>query len=145
MTKKTKIIIFSSLALVGILYVATKGKGNSNSGGQGGGGNGNGGSGGLDVNLLANDLFTAMEGCGTAWDNGDSGGVTGIMKSLKSDSDFDALSMAFGQRTIHACKIAFWSDDFTGNMVECLKDELDDSETAEINDILASNGITRKI
>jgi hypothetical protein len=35
--------------------------------------------------------------------------------------------------------------DFTGNLKECLRDELDDDEIAEVNDILRRNGVSRSI
>lgn len=159
MDKKTKngVITVAVLAIVGLVaYRMLSGKpsfnqgntgGGDNGGGQGGnnGGGGGGTTSGLNFTSLANDLYAAMDGYGTAWDNGPSNGVSGIMKLIKSNADFDALSAAYGTRTLNCGSFNPFCDDFTGNMVQSLNEELDSSEITEVNQILASNGVTRKI
>jgi hypothetical protein len=99
----------------------------------------------MNFTSLANDLYAAMDNYGTAWDNGPSNGVTGIIKMLKTNADFDALSIAYGTRTLNCGSFNPFCSDFTGNMIESLNDELDSSEIKEVNQILASNGLARKI
>lgn len=156
MKKTTKgiIAIASSIAIIGFIFYKIKSKrsggGNSGTGGGGSnggdGGTGGGGTGGVkNFNALANDLFVCLDDYGTAWDNGPSGGVVGIISSLKSDADFDALSNAFGIRKINCGTLNPFCSDFEGNMVNSLNNELDSSELNEINEILQSKGINRSI
>jgi len=151
MKKTTKgiIAIGVSLAILGLILVKIK---KSKGGGNGPlphSGNSNNGGGGttsqLNFQSLANDLFTAFDNYGTAWDNGPSGGVTGIMGSLKSDADFDALKQAYGIRKINCGTWNPFCTDFEGDMIGSLNDELDESELNEINDLLKRKGINRSI
>ncbi len=137
MNKQTKgiVAIVASLAVLGVIFFAIKSKKRTSGGGyigggdenNGGGGNtGGGGIGGSkNFMVLANDLFNALDDYGTAWDNGPSGGVVGIMSSLKSDADFDALNNAFGIRKINCGTLNIFCTDFEGNMISALNDELD--------------------
>lgn len=94
---------------------------------------------------LADALEAAFSGYGTAWDNGDAGGVVGIISQLKSDADFDALNAAFAQRRISSGFGNIFTKDYIGDMNGAFKSELSVSELAEVNMMLANQGINRKI
>ena len=146
MDKKTKnVVIAVALTLAAVIaYKIFKKPSNDNEGGNNTGGSSGGGGGGktsgLNFTSLANDLYQAMDNYGTA-----ENGITDIMKLLKNNADFDALSSAYGTRTLNCGSFNPFCTDFTGNMVQSLNDELDSSEIKVVNQILASNGLTRKI
>lgn len=153
MDKKTKNGVIAVVLALVVIAAAVKflkkpnSFNNGGTGGQGGGGNSGGGgsTSGLNFTSLANDLYAAMDNYGTAWDNGPSNGIIGIMKLIKTNEDFDALSNAYGNRTLNCGSFNPFCDDFTGNMVQSLNEELDSNEITEINQVLGSNGVTRKI
>jgi len=98
---------------------------------------------GNQVMKIANDLFEAMDNYGTDWDS--TTGVTTSFQKIKTNNDFDNLVSAFGTRTLNCGTGNPFCSDFTGNLKECLRDELDSSEITEVNDILRRNGVSRTI
>ena len=64
---------------------------------------------------------------------------------IKTNADFDALFSAFGKRTISSGIGNIFVGDFTGDLSECLKDELSEDLINEINSTLQANGVTKKI
>jgi hypothetical protein len=98
---------------------------------------------GNQVMKIANDLFEAMDNYGTDWDS--STGITSSFKKIKTNNDMDNLMSAFGTRTLNCGTANPFCSDFTGNLKECLRDELDEDEIAEVNDILRRNGVSRSI
>lgn len=140
--KKNKALV-TVLAVVGIgaaayfLFLKKKGERNGG-GGNGGGGNGGGGGGQVNQDFLpmANAIFDAMDGYGTNEET-----IETELKKLRSKSDWNALVNAFGTRTISSGKWNF-QDDFTGNLPECLNDELDSSEIQRVNQILNKIGVS---
>ena len=66
-------------------------------------------------------------------------------EKIKTNNDFDNLVSAFGTRTLNCGTGNPFCTDFTGNLIECLIDELDEDEIAEVNDILRRNRISRSI
>jgi len=98
---------------------------------------------GNQVMTIANDLFEAMDNYGTDWDS--STGVTSSFEKIKTNNDFDNLVSAFGTRTLNCGTANPFCSDFTGNLKECLRDELDEDEIAEVNDILRRNRVSRSI
>lgn len=93
---------------------------------------------------LADALESAFQGYGTAWDNGDAGGVTGVFSQIHSDADFDALNTAYGQRRINSGTFNIFSKDYIGDLNGAMKSELSKSELQEINMMLANQGVNRK-
>lgn len=140
--KKNKALV-TVLAVVGIgaaayfLFLKKKGERNGG-GGNGGGGNRGGGGGQVNQDFLpmANAIFDAMDGYGTNEET-----IETELKKLRSKSDWNALVNAFGTRTISSGKWNF-QDDFTGNLTECLNDELDSSEIQSVNQILNKIGVS---
>lgn len=140
--KKNKALV-TVLAVVGIgaaayfLFLKKKGERNGG-GGNGGGGNRGGGGGQVNQDFLpmANAIFDAMDGYGTNEET-----IETELKKLRSKSDWNALVNAFGTRTISSGKWNF-QDDFTGNLPECLNDELDSSEIQSVNQILNKIGVS---
>lgn len=94
---------------------------------------------------MADDLQSAFNGYGTAWDNGAGGGVLGIISQLKSDADFDELEAAFGKRKIGSGFLNIFSKDYIGDMNGAFNSELNKSEIEEINLMLENQGLTRRI
>lgn len=131
------------LALGGAFYFAFKKKGGNGGGGNGGnGGGGNNGGGGiptsnLDFRSMANNLFDAMDGYGTGYTD-----VETELKKLKSKSDWFALVDAYGVRTLNCGSYNPFCDDFTGDLEQCLQDELDSDETEDVNEILNKIGVS---
>ena len=153
MKKSTKgiIAIGVSLAILGFILSKIKKKGSvlpepyPNPDPNGGGGGGGGTTTPKNFTMLANDLFDCFDNYGTAWDDGPSGGVLGIIGSLKSDAEFDALKQAYGIRKINCGTFNPFCTDFEGNMISALNNELDESELNELNDLLKKKGINRSI
>ena len=91
----------------------------------------------LDYSQMADNLFNAMNGYGT--------GNTTIeeeLKKLKSKSDWNNLVNAFGIRKISSGFGNIFQGDFTGNLPECLNDELDQDELKSANKILNKIGVS---
>jgi hypothetical protein len=107
--------------------------------GAGKGGNGGGGSDEIDQKMLpiANNLFDAMNGYGTSNDD-----IETELKKIQSKKEWDALVKAFGTRTISSGYWNVFQSDFTGGLVECLQDELDEAETNRANQILSRIGVS---
>lgn len=141
--KKNKALI-TVLAVVGIgaaayfLFLKKKGERNGG-GGNGGGGNGGGGGGEVNQDFLpmANAIFDAMDGYGT-----NEGTIETELKKLRSKSDWNALVNAFGTRTLSSGSWNVFQDDFTGNLPECLNEELDSTEIQRVNQILNKIGVS---
>ena len=136
-----KLITLGVIVIGGILvykYVIKGGKGNNNGGG--GGGTTGGQLSSIQLNKMASDLFEAMDNYGTDWDV-----ITTSFRKIKTDADFDALVSAFGTRTLNCGTGNPFCSDFTGNLTACLNDELDSSELAEFNEIIAKNAVNRHI
>jgi hypothetical protein len=98
---------------------------------------------GNQVMQIANNLFEAMDNYGTDWDS--STGITPSFEKIKTNNDFDNLVSAFGTRTLNCGTGNPFCTDFTGNLIECLRDELDEDEISEVNDILRRNSVSRTI
>lgn len=102
---------------------------------------GNGGSGGgassLNYSQMADTLFDAMDGYGTG-----NSTIETELKKLRSRYDWEGLVRAFGTRTISSGWGNIFQSDFTGTLPQCLNDELDSSELANINTILNKIGVT---
>lgn len=105
--------------------------------------NGRGGGGGenseIDEKMLpmANSIFDAMNGYGTGEDT-----IKKELQKLKSKNDWDALVRAFGTRTLSSGTWNVFQSDFTGTLPECLNDELDSGELADVNTILNKIGVS---
>ena len=152
---KNGIITVAALAVAGVIVWKILnpkdngimgGKNDLPSGDNGGGGNpppsqidltGN------QVMKIANDLFEAMDNYGTDWDS--TTGITTSFKKIKTNNDFDNLVSAFGTRTLNCGTANPFCSDFTGDLVACLRDELDEDEIVEVNTILRTNRVSRSI
>lgn len=86
----------------------------------------------------ANKIWTCMEGKGTYEDE-----LVGVFYHLTNDADFLAVEKAYGTRTIHSK--TYFVDDFRGNMVSAIADELGVDYIKKINSILAKKGIRRRV
>lgn len=109
-----------------------------NKNGKGGGGGG-GATAELDAKMLpiANAIFDAMDGYGTGNDT-----IENQLKKLTTKSEWDALVRAFGTRTISSGTLNVFQDEFTGDLVSCLNDELDSGELERVNQILSKIGVS---
>lgn len=130
------------LALGGAFYFAFKNKGgvpNPNPNPNPYDPNGGGGipTSNLDFRTMANNLFNAMDGYGTG--NTD---IETELKKLKSKADWFALVDAYGVRTLNCGSYNPFCDDFTGDLEQCLQDELDSDETKDVNEILNKIGVS---
>lgn len=148
MDKKTKngLIAFAVIGLAAYMLIRSFKKGSTiSTGGSTAGGGSTGGASnttpGLNFSIMANDMFSAMNGCGTNWDDGAGDGVTGVLGKLKNQADYNALKAAYGVRTI-TCLLA---PNVTGDIEACLKSELDSSEMAEIKGMLSAKGIQTQL
>jgi len=95
---------------------------------------------GNQVMQIANDLFEAMDDYMTNEDT-----ISTAFGKIKTNNDFDNLVSAFGTRTLNCGTGNPFCSDFTGNLIECLRDELDEDEISEVNDILRRNSVSRTI
>ena len=86
----------------------------------------------------ANKIFTCMNGKGTYEYE-----LVGVFYHLFNDADFLAVEKAFGTRTIYSK--TYFVDDFRGNMVSAIADELDVDYIKKINSILAKKNIRRRV
>ena len=124
--------------------------GNTGGGNTGGGNNNNGNNGNgnntpppatqINANSVANNLFNAMDGYGT-----DEDAIILAFSKINSDADFDAVNTAFGTKTISSGTGNIFFSDFTGNLSQCLVDELSEYYIDQINSDLANRGISRRI
>lgn len=107
-----------------------------NKDGRGGGGGENSE---IDEKMLpmANSLFDAMNGYGTGEDT-----IKKELQKLKSKNEWDALVRAFGTRTISSGTWNVFQKDFTGTLPDCLNNELDSGELADVNTILNKIGVS---
>lgn len=132
--KKGLVTIGVLLGLGAIAYLVFKKKKDDKSG------NGGSGSGGvtptIDFNSMADKIFDAMDGYGTANTK-----IENELKRLQNKSDWDMLVSAFGTRTVSSGRGNIFSSDFTGTLPECLKDELDSAELSSANQILSKVGV----
>lgn len=144
-------IITAAVVLVAALAafkLLKKPKSSGNEGGGGGnqgGGGGNQGGGGrpnpsLDFRSLANRLFDAFDGYGTS-----NSEVKEIIKLLKSNADYDALKAAYGVREVSSGRGNIFQPNFEGDLPSTIHDEMSNSEIAELNQIMTSNGLSRTI
>jgi len=148
MNKKTKGLLTVVAIGLGVYLLIKSLKPKSTTGSGGGGTTGGGSTGGgstttpgLNFIQMANDLFAAMDGCGTNWDDGAGDGITGILGKLKTQKDYSALNEAYGVRTV----TCLWTRNTTGNMETCLKSELDKSEIEEVKNLLSAKGIQTQL
>ena len=150
MDKKQKGIITAAVVVVAVLAAykilkpkSDKSGGGNNGGGGNSGGGGNTGGGGtsnLDFRSLANQLFDAFDGYGTDEDE-----VKVVFQSLNSNADYDALKSAYGVREVSSGRGNIFVKNFEGDLAATLRNELDSSELAEVNQILSNKGINRTI
>ena len=145
--KRNKVIIYSVLGIAALAFVFKKFKAKQSSQTDiGSGGNSGGGSGGvspvgnMDYRSLSNQIFDAVDGYGT-----DNEKIKRIFKLLKTDSDYDALKAAYGIREVSSGRGNFFVSNYEGDLASTLRDEMTDSEIAELNQILTSNRISRTI
>lgn len=93
-----------------------------------------------DISLINQDIFNAMDGYGT-----DEQGILDSFSKLKTNNDFDRLTSSFGVKTISSGAGNIFTSDFTGNLSQCLRNELSEYWITEINKTLASHNIQRSI
>jgi len=148
MNKKTTKGIVAAAAVLAVLFVAMKimkpkktvPQGDSGGGGTNDGGSISGANPNLDFRSLANQLFDAFDGYGTANKK-----VKDIFKLLKSNADYDALKAAYGVREVSSGTGNIFVSNYEGDLPSTLRNEMSKSEINELNQILTSNGITRAI
>jgi len=153
MEKTTKnILIFGGLSLAGILvYKMVKGGGAKNKqlvitptptpSPNGGGGGGTGDLSPQDETkskAIANDLFEAMNTCGTYDDK-----LMTAIGQINSNAMFDAVVRNYGTRTISSEWYCFFNSDITGDLSTCLRSDV--SYIDKINDVLQANGVTKTL
>jgi len=145
----TAVVVVVALAAAYKVLKPSKGGNSSGGGNNGGGGGGNSGGGGntggggtsnLDYRSLANRLFDAFDGYGTDEDE-----IKVVFESLNSNADYDALKSAYGVREVSSGRGNIFVSNFEGDLPATLRDELDSSELAEVNQILSNKGINRTI
>ena len=100
------------------------------------------------LEIYSQQLVEAMTGCGTDEDS-----IHRVMKQMVNDADVAALIVQFGVRYYQPCawtspvSFAIWEVNdqaYGGGLPIWFGYDLGDSEIEEINDILASKGITYK-
>lgn len=148
------LVAVSAIALVGIgaFLIFRKPKnqvpyppydpgGSGGSGGSGSGGSGSGGSNGTTPGIkfsdIADNIFDAMDGYGT-----DEPTIESELKKLRTKADWNALVSAYGTRTISSGRGNIFQPNFTGDLTQCLKNELDAEEETSVNNILSKLGVT---
>lgn len=142
------VVVVAALAAFKILKTKSPNQGGDggNQGGEGGGnqGGGTGGNGsgvsGLDYRALAKKIFDACDGYGTSEDT-----IVDVFKELRNNADFDALSNAYGVREVSSGTWNVFQSNFQGNLSSTLRNELSSSWINDLNEILSSKGITRRV
>lgn len=99
--------------------------------------NGGGGVSNLNFRAIADSLFDAMDGYGTGEDT-----IEKELKKLKTKADWNALVEAYGTRTLNCGTGNPFCSDFTGDLADCLNDELDEDELEDVNEILNKIGVS---
>lgn len=143
MKMDNKKLITLGVVVVGSFLVykfIIKGGNKNNGGGEGGVKPSDGQLSSSQINKMATDLFDAMDGYLTNEET-----ILSVFTKIKTNADFDNLVIAFGTRTISSGAGNVFVSDFTGDLSACLRDELDSSEIAEVNEILAKKGVDRSI
>jgi hypothetical protein len=64
---------------------------------------------------------------------------------LQTDADFNALVAAYATRTVSSGFGNVFVSNFSGGLIATLKQECSSGERQAINQILADNGITKRI
>ena len=139
MDKKTKKGIITALIIGGIGYALYKAFAKPTPSTNNGGG-GTPPIGGtptqLDFTALANTLFDAFDGIGTknaVWRS--------VLIQLQKQADWDALSTAYGTKTITAGIGGFIKTCKNCDLVQSFKSELNSNELEQVNTILKSKNI----
>jgi hypothetical protein len=99
--------------------------------------NGGGGVSNLNFRAIADSLFDAMDGYGTGENT-----IEKELKKLKTKADWNALVEAYGTRTLNCGTGNPFCSDFTGDLADCLNDELDEDELEDVNEILNKIGVS---
>lgn len=99
--------------------------------------NGGGGVSNLNFRAIADSLFDAMDGYGTGEDT-----IEKELKKLTTKADWNALVEAYGTRTLNCGTGNPFCSDFTGDLSDCLNDELDEDELEDVNEILNKIGVS---
>lgn len=86
---------------------------------------------------IANDLFEAMNTCGTYDDN-----LMDAIGRINSNAMFDAVVRNYGTRTISSEWYCIGNSDVTGDLSTCLRSDV--GYIDEINDTLRGNGVTKQ-
>jgi hypothetical protein len=139
MDKKTKKGIITALFIGVIGYALYKAFSKPTPPTNNGGGGGNGGGGTstqLDFTSLANTLFDAFDGIGTK-----NGVWRSVLIQLQKQADWDALSTAYGTKTITAGIGGFIKTCKNCDLVKSFKSELSSNELEQVNTILKSKNI----
>lgn len=89
---------------------------------------------------LANQIFDAMNGCGTNED-----AIMSAFSEIRNAMMFQAVVNNYGSRTISSEWWCFGVKSFTGNLSESLRNELSQSYIDQINAMLAQNNISKQI
>jgi len=87
-----------------------------------------------EYKIIANALFTAMDGCGTY-----AGAIGSQFAKAKNNADMLKISTAYGRRN-KSCFLT--GGGMEGTLEQHVLDELSDSETAILNATLKNRGIT---
>jgi hypothetical protein len=90
----------------------------------------------LDFTALANTLFDAFDGIGTK-----NGVWRSVLIQLQKQADWDALSTAYGTKTITAGIGGFIKTCKNCDLVQSFKSELSSNELEQVNTILKSKNI----
>lgn len=141
------VVVVAALAAFKILKTKSpnQGEDGGNQGGDGGnqggeGGGNQGGVSGIDYRSLAKKIFDACDGYGTSEDT-----IVDVFKQLRNNADFDALSNAYGVREVSSGTWNVFQSNFQGNLSSTLRNELSSSWIDDLNEILSSKGITRRV
>ncbi len=111
----------------------------------GGGGNSGGGGGAipptsLNYSEIADNLFNIFDGYGTVGTGANA--VVEELNKLRTRQDWEKLVQAYGTRTVSSGWGNIFQSNFTGTLPECLRDELDSSELADVNQELSRIGVS---
>lgn len=88
---------------------------------------------------IANRIYTAMNWCGT-----DNSEIKLALNELNNEDDMKKLVDTYGTRTVEQDWFC-GGGSYTGNILECLRDELSNGEIEDANNILRAKSITTLI
>ena len=87
--------------------------------------------------VMSDNIFHAMDGYGYTIQP-----IVDAFSNLNTNGDFNALSTAYGTRTLNSGFLNVFQSNYTGNLSNSLRSQLSSADLATLNQLLSSKKIT---